>query len=418
MPVVVYVLCAPNIISLSALLNTKHRIFVLIASLLPVAVVSAASETETDKPKKIFFAVDAQHGRMLNTHGSDIVENDYAGFDFRMGFQTDDSEKNVYDCLFRYPYYGVGYYMGNMNRIVLGNDKQNGFGKPAALYAFFGSPLYRGKRFGFNYDLGLGLSYNFNAYDPALNPYNILIGTRNNAYISLRLAAKYALPGRIALGAGLVFQHFSNGSFQKPNKGINLISANLSLQIALYKNREKSYVRFPVDPYRPTIEWYLSWSNGVRMLDTGFDKNNPKKGRRWYCTGVSSAVLVQSSVQRKFGAGLDFFYFDWGRYVIEYRAEASSRSVNTRLSDNMALGAYLTHEIGYKKFGFITDLGMYLTKRVGDNPSSPCIYERVGVRYRITSRLFAGVSIKAHLLTADYTEWTVGYSIVKTRPKK
>jgi hypothetical protein len=355
---------------------------------------------------------------MLNTHASTVIQNCYVGFDVRAGWQTDDFARNIFDCSFRYPQYGFGYYTGNMNRIIIGDDEQYGFGKPAALYAFFASPMVRMKRFSVNYDISLGISYNFNAYDPQSRPHNILVGSRNNAYINIRFSTGFALRGYSTLGLGFSFQHFSNGSYQKPNKGINLVSGTLSYQLGTYKNREKSYRRFPVDPYRPAWEWQIFWASGVRMLDTDFDITRPHRGSRWYCASVSTAALLQTSHRRKFGLGLDYFYFDWGRYVVEYRAKAEGSEPATRWYSNMALGTYLAHEVGYKKIWFITHLGFYITDRVGDDPEQPWVYERVGLKYRITPRFTLGVSIKAHLAKADYTEWTIGYTILKKAPRK
>ena len=378
--------------------------------------VAASGATDsTLRPRSMFLSVNAQQGSMLNTNESTIIQNYYIGLDFRIGWQTDDFGRDIYDGLFRYPQYGFGYYMGNMNRIILGNDEQTGFGKPAALYAFFASPLVRWNWWSLNYDLSFGFSYNFNAYDPQSRPYNILVGTKSNAYINLRFLTEFALRGHSSFGFGFSFQHFSNGSYQKPNKGINLISGTLSYQASSYRNSGKSYKRFPTEPYQPVWEWQFFWANGVRMLDTGFDINQPDKGKRWYCTAVSSAVLLQTSHRRKFGLGLDLFYSDWGRYVVKYRAEEEGLEKSTHLRNNLAFGSYLAHEIGYKKVWLITHLGCYLTSRVGDDPKHPWIYERIGLKYQITQRFTVGLSIKAHLAKADYTEWSIGYSISKNK---
>jgi hypothetical protein len=355
---------------------------------------------------------------MLNTHESSIIENYYVGLDLRIGWQTGDFARNIFDCSFRYPRYGFGYYMGNMNRIILGDDEQTGLGKPAALYAFFASPMARWKWFSVHYDISLGISYNFNAYDPQSQPYNILVGSKNNAYINIRLSTEFALRGYSTLGLGFSFQHFSNGSYQKPNKGINLVSGTLSYRFGTYRNSEKNYRRFPIDSYQPAWEWQIFWANGVRMLDTDFDIDQPHKSNRWYCSSVSTTALLQTSHRRKFGLGLDYFYFDWGRYVVKYRAKAEDRRATTRWYSNMALGTYLAHEIGYKKVWLITHLGFYITDRVGDDPKQPWIYERLGLKYQISPRFTLGVSIKAHLAKADYTEWTIGYTILKKTSRK
>ncbi|MDR1672251.1 MAG: acyloxyacyl hydrolase [Bacteroidales bacterium] len=378
-------------------------------------------------PKKLFFSIGRQHGSMLNTYQSEVISNIYSGSHFRIGWQTDDSDKNPDDNLYRYPYYGFGYYVGNMNRIVLGSGGQNTqsgqnarskFGKPLAAYVFFGIPFYRSKWYQATYDISAGFSYNFNAYDPEENPYNLLIGSKNNAYISFSVGNTFTLPGYSTFNAGFSFQHFSNGSYQKPNKGINLVSVTAAYQFGLYANREKHYAQFAAIRSEPVLEWYLSFAGGVRMLDTGFDRNHPHDGKRWFCTTVSSAALVKTGLRRWIGAGLDFFYFDWGRHVIEYRARQEGREATTSPLDNMEWGAFLSHEAGYKRLRMIINCGFYLSDRVGDNPIHPWIYERLGIKYHITKRLFAGLLVKAHLAKADYTEWTFGYILIKDKPLK
>ena len=398
-------------------MKLKYYIFGFVYLIVIQDIFARIVPDSTLRPRRLFMAVNAQQGSMLNTYESTIIQNYYVGLDFRIGWQTDDFDRDIFDCLFRYPQYGFGYYMGNMNRIILGNDEQTGFGKPVALYAFFASPMLRWNRFSASYDLSLGFSYNFNAYDPQLRPYNVLVGSEKNAYINLRLSTEFALRGYSTLGLGFSFQHFSNGSYQKPNKGINLISGTLSYQIGLYKNSEKSYRRFPVDVYQPEWEWQVFLANGVRMLDTDFDINLPHEGKRWYCTSVSSVVLMQTSHRRKLGLGLDLFYFDWGQYVVKYRAKEEGVETTTGLRDNMALGSYLAHEVGYKKVWLITHLGFYLNNRVGDEPKNPWIYQRIGIKYQIAPSLTIGLSIKAHFAKADYTEWTIGYTILKRKKK-
>ena len=380
--------------------------------------VSAAYQTDDSiaPPRKLYLSMSAQQGGIIFTpRMSTVVDNYYVGLDFRVGWQTDDFERNIYDCLFAYPQYGFGYYMGNMNRIILGNDEQSGFGKPAALYAFFASPIVRLNRLKISYDISLGLSYNFNVYDPQLQPFNILIGSKQNVYINLQLSSEFAVHKHTVLGVGVSFQHFSNGSYQKPNKGVNLLSGTLSYQAGLYKHHEKTYSRIPVPPYQRALEWQIYWSNGVRMLDADFDLDHPREAKRWYCAAISSAVMLQTNHHQKFGLGLDYFYFEWGRHLIDYRAQQQGLDATTRQRDNMALGAFLAHEAGYKKVWVITHLGFYVTNRVGDRPQNLWIYQRVGVKYHITPRFTAGVSIKAHLAIADNVEWTVGYVIGKSK---
>lgn len=406
----------------------------LLAALLAGGVAQALTpEDSTGRPPRLFAATMLRQGNLLSPPET-LLKDDYTALDLKLGWQTDDHDKNLFDAMYRYPSYGVGYYMGNMNGIMLGTDTAStSLGKPAALYAFFGAPMYRSRRVVLSYGFSAGLSYNFNVYSTEKNPFNILIGSKANAYIELALGASLLLPGRSALTAGVSFQHFSNGSYQKPNLGVNLISGTLAYQLGWYKNDEKSYAPLTLPAWTKSFEWDIVLGGGVRMLDADFDPKYPHNGRRWACVTVSTALLRQASLRRKWGGGVDLLYYEWGSYVSDYRttfneltakngvlpAPAEVRQAmkpHDKLSaKNFTVGLYAAHEASYKRISMITNVGFYPFSRVGDNPSTPIMYERLGVRVALTDRLFVGVSIRAHKLKADYTEWSVGYALARRR---
>jgi hypothetical protein len=367
------------------------------------------------RSQQIYLAAASRQGSLLQTSGNRLTQNYYAGLDIRVGRQTDNSSRSLYDALYRYPCYGIGYYVGDMTDIIMSSEAPTGFGKPAALYAFFGSPFYRSKWWAIGYSISAGLSYNFTAYDPDEAPYNVLVGSKRNAYIDLTLDVSLLLPRHSTLTTGLSFQHFSNGSYQKPNRGMNLLSSTLAYRLSSYRNRDKRYQPPDVPPWKSRPEWYLFAAAGVRMLDTGFDKKKPRSGKRWLCHTFSSAAMVQASFRRKFGVGADLFHFSWGEHVLRHRARKEGKEkVGTSAADNLALGVFLAHEAGYKRVWLITDVGFYPFGRVGDSPAKPTIYERAGVKCYFTQHLFAGVAIKAHGAKADYVEWLIGYSLAKS----
>lgn len=374
----------------------------------------AFSVDSVHRSRQMYVVAASRQGSLLQMSGDKLAQNYYAGLDIRVGRQTDSESRSLYDALYRYPYYGIGYYMGNMSNIIMSSDAQTGFGKPAALYAFFGSPVYRSRRWTVGYSISAGLSYNFNAYDPTEAPYNVLVGSKRNAYIDLSFDVSLLLPRHSTLTTGMSFQHFSNGSYQKPNRGMNLLSGTLAYQWSSYRNVDKRYAQPAIPAWKNTLEGYFFAAGGVRMLDTGFDKKKPRSGKRWPCYTFSAAAMVQTSVRRKFGLGADVFYFSWGEHVLRHRArEEGKESIATSEADNLALGLFLAHEVGYRRVWLVTDVGFYPFGRVGDNPVSPIVYERAGVKYYFGNRLFVGVTIKAHGAKADYVEWLVGYSLAK-----
>jgi len=392
----------------------KHFAFFLLALLIPYAGNAFRPVDSAGSPYKLFATVEVGQGSLVERQ--DFVMRDYyVSLDVMVGWQTDDHDRDPFDVSYRYPKYGVGYYMGNMNGIVLGSDTMfASLGKPAALYAFFSAPMYRGKRLVASYGISAGMSYIFNAYDPEHNPFNLLIGSRNNAYLGLSVDVSFLLPGRSALATGVSFQHFSNGSYRKPNKGVNLISGTLAYQWSAYKNRDKSYLPIARPEWTPSFEWSMFLGSGVRMLDTGFDKQNPRENKRWWCLTLSTVAYRQVNFRRKWGAGVDVYYYEWGDYVKNYRAANDEIKPHSKFSsNNFTIGIYAAHEVGYKRLWMVTDLGFYPLPRVGDSPSSLFIYERVGLRVELTDRLFVGVAIKAHGAKADFTEWSTGYRIVR-----
>ena len=396
----------------------KNCLIFLLFFFVVQTVFASEPSDEIIAPRRLFIGANAQRGYMFDTRESTVIQNQYISLDLRVGLQTDDFDRDVYDRLFRYPHYGVGLYMGNLDRIVLGDENQAGLGKPLALYAFFASPVVRSDRFCVYYDFSLGLARNFNTYHPHIQPYNLFISTNNNVYLNMQFRAEFALFERSALGFGVSLQHFSNASLQEPNIGVNLVSGTLTYRAGLYKNHEKSYNRFPVEAYSPTWELLFSWANGARMLYSDFDRSSDQqKTKRWYSTSLSTAALIQTSHRRKLGAGLDLFYFDWGRHLKEYRAKRREIQTTTRLRDNMSIGAFVAHEVNYKKIWFVSNVGFYLNDRIGDRPQNMWIYERVGVCYQINKRFSAGLLIKAHLLIADHAELTVRYSVIQSGAK-
>ena len=52
----------------------------------------------------------------------------------------------------------------------------------------------------------------------------------------------------------------------------------------------------------------------------------------------------------------------------------------------------------------------YYLHRNFSNGEKQQYYERIGLRYRLSKNLHAGLTIKAHAAVADYFEWTIGYT--------
>jgi len=90
---------------------------------------------------------------------------------------------------------------------------------------------------------------------------------------------------------------------------------------------------------------------------------------------------------------------------VEQRDTAQAGS---RLPDIKKAGVYLGHELLFGRLAFVSHLGFYIY-----NPykSNPFYYERLGLKYHFTKRVFGDVDLKVHRAAADALELRVGVKL-------
>jgi hypothetical protein len=355
-------------------------------------------ETKLAAPTKLKtikrFELHLENGAMLPS-GSDLANSlinasYYNGMTLRMGWQTESPY--VYSTIYNNPVYGIGWYASTFHNSYIGY--------PNAIYGYTRIPWIKTQRFTWNYELGFGMSYNFEPFDTTLNPSNLLIGSYRNAYIHLSTTAEYQFTDRFSAGVGLGFKHFSNGSTQQPNAGINLIPATL-YGVYTFDKRKPNYTKTTVSPYINNHHFGVFFCPSSKSYEA-YDKN-------YFVSTLSFQYLYQVGYKARWGGGIDLFYKGSGpdRVVsgetdfqksFSYAVFAGYDWVLTeRLSLNIAFGWYL--------------------KRHYDNEETTPYYERVCPRYRINKHLIMGLGIKAHKGGADYLEWTLGYTFFKDQNK-
>ena len=332
-----------------------------------------------------------ENGAMLGntTQFSDQIVNSsyYNGADIRLGFRNTNPD-DIYSNVYRRPYFGVGVYTSTFNNEDVGS--------PGAVYFFLTIPLkFEGlKKWTFSYSGAFGLSYNFNPYDPINNPTNMFVGSYRNCYVHLGFIANYKFSEKWALNGTFGFKHFSNGSFKQPNFGINLIPATIGVSYKLDKE--------PIIHDKRQIPVYKKHGLMNVALSAG-SKNYEVGGENFLKNTLTVDYLRQINYKYRIGVGLDFFYSD--------RANLRNRSDASKLSKFYSLAATGSWEwVLTEKLYIPIAIGFYL-HRNPENDEKTFYYERVGIRYRITDHVFAGVTIKAHGGAADYFEWTIGYAI-------
>ena len=79
-----------------------------------------------------------------------------------------------------------------------------------------------------NFNLGIGLGYLTQKFDPQANPKNSFIGSHLNAAINVSTEYSRMITNRLGLSAFIGLTHFSNGSTRTPNNGLNIAHAGVA----------------------------------------------------------------------------------------------------------------------------------------------------------------------------------------------
>ena len=321
--------------------------------------------------------------------------NDFSATDLRIGWQTKGDK--AWHHAHNLPYYGIG-----IHNIVFANEEEIGY--PAALYFFFGAPFSRNRKSSFDYEFGFGLSHNWEPYDDLDNPFNVAIGSYRNAYIDAKVKYVRYLGNRVSLDAGIRVTHFSNGAMRFPNAGINLFAPFLGLRYNLITIDPVPKEQLKIQKVEQTEEFNIIVASGKRSVKHTLTPNHHMVS----LINMSFEYLKPAGSIFKYGVGFDIgLDQNRGLTVEDNYIDLASKdkqifsavsAIGQFRANRLAVQAGIGYEIfSDRKIKFSNDF-----------------YQRLGLRFYVHKNLFAGIAIKAKgFNTADYIEWSLGYSIAK-----
>ena len=265
----------------------------------------------------------------------------------------------------------------------------------SAMAAYLLEPAYRiGNQFFFSMRGSLGLSYSSNPYDVNENPTNQSYSTAINVYLMYGLGLQWQLSSRTALQLTGNFQHFSNGGFKQPNKGLNWPTMGLHL---LRYNR-------PLELYRGNRQKDTAW----RSLGWRKDIAVSGIGKRWVDSSGKSkrlpvlGVIVQIGKQvggiNHLNAGVEWTYDG---------TIAKKLKTDSIVGSPHKLALIGGHEFLLGRFIFSQQVGIYVFM---DNPYNDSWFHRWGLLYRAGNHYWLGFNLKAHRHVADYIDMRLVYS--------
>lgn len=312
-----------------------------------------------------------------------LVASHPTGFELNLQRQTTGAAP--WHSWYRFPKVGVALTYYDFHNPVLG-------------YALAASPYLsksfsRGAKHDFSFRLGAGLAYLSNPYNQETNHKNTIASSALNATIQLRFEYDYALTPHLGVLAGLGLNHFSNGATTKPNFGVNLPSVVLGLNYHEQRPapHANGYAPAPVDVGRNFLN--LSTSLGFKQL-------NESDHQKYLVNSVTAAVGRRVNRKSNLLLGAEGFY---DRSLTAQLAD-TTRAGLTR-PDVKKAGVFVGHELLFGRLVFVSHLGFYV---YAPYKSSTAYYERLGLKYHVTERLFGAIDLKIHRGAADVIEFKIG----------
>ncbi len=367
---------------------------------------SDTTDSNKTMPRQIFGQTKVHWGGHFSTgvDGLEEVENNYfSALELRVGWKGYGRKK--WQELFGYPSYGFGLYQATFY------PEANILGSPSAVYGFFNAPFKRYNKWSLNYDLGVGLAYDFFGYDPKENPDQTAIGSEFNVYFTVSVEGQFKISRRLDGTAGLLFTHFSNGRTRTPNKGVNLYGLDLGVKYnfngyvpkkggrSLKKDQDPRVktVQYDLPEFQPFWEYYVFGAGGWNTSPYDIEDREKYYG----VATIGMDVARHYSYKGKFGLGIDIFRD--GSLVEEYQSQYPNGVPNSKL---WYAGIHVSHELLVHRFTLVTQVGVPFMNVEGRGGW----YARVGGRYDLTRKIFAHLALKTPGgFIADFVEWGIGF---------
>lgn len=255
----------------------------------------------------------------------------------------------------------------------------------------------------FYFRLGSGLAYIQKPFDIETNIKNQVIGTHFNNITDLQFKYKFHLSDYLEVRLGVGLQHFSNGSFTRPNLGLNIphFTTGIKYHIVPIENKmQKDTIG------KDTSSFYTNFSYGYKNLDFGSPKH-------YSVLNIGGGYSFSLRKNRWLYLHADVIYDESIPHLKNYDYELKN-------ADSFIFGLFAIYEKKFGNIGLTFGSGYYLHsvyttfdqdwsfKNKGGR-----FYNRVGVKAYLSNALYGMINIRSHTGEADNIEFGIGYRFRK-----
>lgn len=267
-------------------------------------------------------------------------------------------------------------------------------GNSYALATYFNLPLFSfGSTSSARIRLAGGGLYLERPFDEQNNHRNLAIGSHLNVFVQLMLEYNIQINKEWDASIGLSMSHFSNGSYRKPNKGINYAQASVGLNRVFNRGYRTPEI---LQDFIPKTEW--------RIMLTGA-LNSPHINTN----SVFGVGTLNGHFNRRFSrkffftTGFDLVYNASNRRDLEIRNQGSfSRS------NNFQVGLFGGVGMRVDKTSLVLTKGYTVVSYSGPTAG---FYHRFAFRRQFHPAFFYHAGIFSNYFKANFLDFGIGYTI-------
>jgi hypothetical protein len=296
-----------------------------------------------------------------------------------------------WQALYNYPDYG-GYFLFQ-------DFKNEILGKNYALGAFYN--FYFLNRH-LTLKVAQGIAMTTNPYNKETNNKNTAFGSRYMGNTDFVLNYKQEnILDKMGIQAGFVFTHFSCGRLKSPNSGINTYSLNLGINYNLDDVQKKYDSLRPSMKFTEPIKYNIVSRTGYNESPIAGSGQKPFYHISFY---ADKRINRKSALQ----LGSELFLTTSNKEYIKFRSIAYPEDGISATTDYKRVGVFVGHELFINRVSIETQLGYYIYQPF---KSELPVYDRLGLKYYFTKRIFTGASVKTHGFLAEAMELVLGVRI-------
>ena len=205
-------------------------------------------------------------------------------------------------------YQGIGVALLNLGGAEKGGLDRSvkNIGYPVTVYIFQGAPIWKWNRqLSLNYEWNFGAAFGWKPYAPFNDRFNLIVGSRVNAYLNLNINFLWQINKYVGIFGGVALNHFSNGNTSIPNPGVNSFGLRTGLVWTLNPEDTDFSQDLPDIPKKRKIEYDISlWGASRKRVYKGGETPVPLNGH-YICAGISFAPMVRLHRWWRVGGALD-----------------------------------------------------------------------------------------------------------------